>query len=119
MQLFAELWTWDLALASGVVALAGLMRGFAGFGSGMLMAPIFAILFGPPETVGIIALMELCVSAQLLPEVSRTIQWRFVLLMGLVAAVFLPLGSWILVAVKDFSWLEEYAVLLRKAGMPE
>jgi len=99
MQTFVDLLTWDLSLASGVVALSGLMRGFAGFGSGMLMAPIFAILFGPPETVGTIALMELCVSAQLLPEVSRTVQWRFVLLMGLVAAAFMPLGSWILVAV--------------------
>ncbi len=32
-------------------AAAGLMRGFAGFGSGMLKSPVFAILFGPVETV--------------------------------------------------------------------
>ena len=30
---------------------AGFMRGFVGVGSGMLMAPVFAILFGPLQTV--------------------------------------------------------------------
>ena len=40
------LWT-----AIGVTLVAGLMRGFAGFGSAMLMAPIFAILFGPADMV--------------------------------------------------------------------
>jgi len=37
---------------------AGLMRGFAGFGSGMLMAPIFAILFGPVEAVTMVAMLN-------------------------------------------------------------
>ena len=112
MQTLVDLLTWDIAIASGVVGLAGLMRGFAGFGSGMLMAPIFAILFGPAETVGIIVTMELCVSAQLLPEVYRAIQWRFVLLMGAVAAVFMPLGSWILVAVNPDTLARCMAVIV-------
>ena len=42
-HLFADVGLWT---AIGVTFVAGLMRGFAGFGSAMLMAPIFAILFG-------------------------------------------------------------------------
>ena len=57
----------ELFVALGVAVAAGLMRGFAGVGSGMLMAPVFAILFGPVQTVAIIVLMEIVVTGQLLP----------------------------------------------------
>ena len=82
-----------------VAAVAGFMRGFIGVGSGMLMAPVFAIVFGPVNTVGIVVLMELVVTAQLLPSVHRLIEWRFIFPMSLVAAVFMPVGSWILTTV--------------------
>ena len=85
-------------VALGVALAAGLMRGFAGFGSGMLMAPIFALLFGPLQTVAMIILMEIVVTAQLLPGVRHEVQWSFVGTMGAVAALFMPLGSWLLVS---------------------
>lgn len=75
------------------------MRGFAGFGSGMLMAPIFALLFGPVQTVAVIILMEIAVTVQLLPGVKKHVQWSFVGLMGGVATLFMPFGSWLLVTV--------------------
>lgn len=88
-----------LAAALGVALVAGLMRGFAGFGSGMLMAPVFALLFGPLDTVVIIIVMELVVTAQLLPAVRRAVDWPLVGAMGAVAALFMPLGSWLLVSL--------------------
>ena len=88
-----------LIVAICVAAAAGFMRGFIGVGSGMLMAPVFAIVFGPVNTVGIVVLMELVVTAQLLPSVHRLIEWRLILPMSLVAAVFMPVGSWILTTV--------------------
>src|SRR6266852_659256 len=48
VSLFAGVGLWT---AIGVTLVAGLMRGFAGFGSAMLMAPIFAILFGSADMV--------------------------------------------------------------------
>ena len=84
----------------GVAAAAGLMRGFAGVGSGMLMAPFFAILFGPIQTVAIIVLMEAVVTAQLLPGVRREIDWNVIAPMGIAAAVFMPAGSWLLVSLE-------------------
>ncbi len=44
MQSLVSFLTPDLATAPAVALLAGLMRGLAGFGSGMLMAPVYAIV---------------------------------------------------------------------------
>ena len=94
-----EFLTTELLIAAGVAAAAGLMRGFAGVGSGMLMAPFFAILFGPVQTVAVIILMEIVVTAQLLPGVRREINWRVIAPMGVAAALFMPAGSWLLVTL--------------------
>ena len=89
----------ELFIALGVAAAAGLMRGFAGVGSGMLMAPVFAILFGPVQTVAVIVLMEIVVTGQLLPGVRREIDWKVIAPMGVAAAILMPAGSWLLVSL--------------------
>lgn len=82
-----------------VAAIAGFMRGFVGVGSGMLMAPVYAIMFGPLETVAMIILMEFVVTVQLLPSVHRMIEWRVVIPMGVAATLFMPVGTWLLLNV--------------------
>ena len=94
-----EFLTTEILIAAGIAAAAGLMRGFAGVGSGMLMAPFFAILFGPVQTVAIIILMEIVVTAQLLPGVHREIRWKVIAPMGVAAALLMPAGSWLLVTL--------------------
>ena len=89
----AALLTQDLLVALSVTIVAGLMRGFAGVGSGMLMAPVFAILFGPVQTVAVIILMEIVVTAQLLPSVHRSIDWKVIAPMGAAAAILMPSGQ--------------------------
>ena len=89
----------ELFVALGVAAAAGLMRGFAGVGSGMLMAPVFAILFGPVQTVAVIVLMEIVVTGQLLPGVRREIDWKVIAPMGAAAVCLMPVGSWLLVSL--------------------
>ncbi len=59
LSLFAGVGLWT---AIGVTLVAGLMRGFAGFGSAMLMAPIFAILFGSADMVVTVVAIELVAS---------------------------------------------------------
>lgn len=88
-----------LMTAMAIATAAGLMRGFAGVGSGMLMAPFFVVLFGPVDTVAIIILMEIVVTAQMLPSVHKQIDWKVVLPMGAAAAVLMPVGSWLLVSL--------------------
>ena len=96
MQSLVTFLTPGLATAAAVALLAGLMRGFAGFGSGMLMAPVYAIVFGPLEAVVIVVLLEIFASLQLVPRVWPDIQWRFVAPLGAVAVLFMPLGAHVL-----------------------
>jgi hypothetical protein len=86
-------------VAAAVALLAGFMRGFVGVGSGMLMAPVFAILFGPLQTVGMVIMLDSLVTAQLLPSVHRLIEWRVIIPMSGAAALFMPVGTWLLVTI--------------------
>lgn len=93
-----------LALAAVVVIIAGAMRGFAGFGSAMMMAPIFALLFGPRAMIALVTLLELLVTVQLIPRAAREAEWRFVGPLSVAALVCMPLGGWLLVSI-DTEWL--------------
>ena len=95
-HLFAGIGLWT---AIGVTVVAGLMRGFAGFGSAMLMAPIFAILFGSAEMVVTVVAIELVVSLQLFPQVRRHADWKTLAPISLAACAAMPLGVWALASV--------------------
>lgn len=92
-----------MLIAVCVATAAGFMRGFAGVGSGMLMAPFFVHAFGPVQTVAIIILIEAVVTVQLLPSVWSKIQWSVIGPMGAAATVVMPLGSWLLVTLNPSS----------------
>jgi uncharacterized membrane protein YfcA len=82
-----------------VTFVGGLMRGFAGFGSAMLMAPVFAVLMGPAHMVPLIAAMEFPMGAALFAGSRRDVEWGFVVPMALIAMVAMPLGLWALFTV--------------------
>ena len=86
-------------VAAAVALLAGFMRGFVGVGSGMLMAPVFAILFGPLSTVGMVIMLDAFVTAQMLPSVHRQIALRVILPMAAAAALLMPAGTWLLLSL--------------------
>ncbi len=94
--LFAATGFWIPAV---VVLVAGLMRGFAGFGSAMLMAPVFAVLFGPTDMIATVVAIELAVSLQLYPAARRDCDWRIIGPMSVVACLAMPLGAWLLASV--------------------
>lgn len=86
----------EMAVAVVATAIAGLMRGYAGFGTAVLLAPIFSLLWGPRAGVPVMLLMELLVSVQLLPAAMREADRRVILPIGGAAAVATPLGAVIL-----------------------
>jgi uncharacterized membrane protein YfcA len=96
VSLFAGVGLWT---AIGVTLIAGLMRGFSGFGSAMLMAPIFAILFGSADMVVTVVAIELVVSLQLFPQVRRHADWKTLAPMSIAACAAMPLGVWLLASV--------------------
>lgn len=88
-----------LWIALGVVVIGGIMRGFAGFGSAMLFAPIFSVLMSPAHMVPLVVSLELPMGLLLAWESRRRAEWRFVIGMALAALVGMPIGIWLLVSV--------------------
>jgi len=88
--------SWQMAAGIVATAIAGLMRGYAGFGTAILLAPIFSVLWGPRAGVPLMLLMELLVSIQLLPSALKEADKRVILPIGGAACVATPLGAIIL-----------------------
>ncbi|HJM92701.1 MAG: sulfite exporter TauE/SafE family protein [Alphaproteobacteria bacterium] len=87
-------------LWAGITAfVAGLMRGFAGFGSAILMAPIFAVLLGPVHMVPMVAAIELPMSVMLFLGSQKDVEWKFVAPLSAIAMAAMPVGLWLLVSL--------------------
>lgn len=87
---------WRLFAAALATLIAGVMRGYSGFGTAVILAPVYSLLWGPRAGVPVMLLMELFVSLQLLPGAIREADRRVVLPLGGAAALATPLGAWIL-----------------------
>lgn len=79
------------------VLIAGVLRGFSGFGAGMVLVPSLSLLYSPIIAVVTVVLLEIIPSIQLLPNALSRCEWRSVVPMSLAAVVTIPLGSFILV----------------------
>jgi uncharacterized membrane protein YfcA len=87
---------WRILAAVAVTAVAGVMRGYSGFGTAVLLAPVYSVLWGPRVGVPVMLLMELAVSLQLLPKAFGEADRRVVLPLGGAAVLCTPLGAFIL-----------------------
>ena len=86
----------ELAVGIGAALIAGLVRGFSGFGSAMILTPALSVLYGPPIAVPISLALELLVTVPLLPGSIRLVEWRRIGLLCLAAIAGVPLGTWLL-----------------------
>src|SRR3546814_10024610 len=69
-----------------------LMRGFTGFGAGLLMAPIFSLLMPATTVLVVILLLTLLTTIQMLPDALRIVDWKMVLRLFLPSLLGLPVG---------------------------
>lgn len=79
-----------------VACIAGMVRGFAGFGAAMVMTPIFSALYGPAVGVALCLMLEIAVALPVVPGVLGLVDWRRIGLMLVAAAVGVPLGNLVL-----------------------
>ena len=91
-----NIWATDIVYACITLFISGLIRGFSGFGSAMVNAPIMSLLWGPTVGIPVAALIELVPAIQLTPKAIPNANWRLVWLMGIPALILIPLGSWLL-----------------------
>jgi uncharacterized protein len=99
------------AAAVAIAALAGLVRGFSGFGSALIYMPLIAAVYSPriaaPTLLLIDTICALPFTLQAIPQSN----WREVGPVSLAACVALPVGAMALVVV-DPLWLRWFIVVL-------
>jgi len=87
---------WRIWVAIVVTGIAGVMRGYSGFGTAVLLAPAYSVLWGPRIGVPVMLLMELAVSIQLLPKAFGQADRRVILPIGAAACLMTPFGAFVL-----------------------
>ena len=80
------------------VTIAGLLRGFVGFGAALISVPVFSLMLGPHAAIAVNILMGLPSVFQLLPEAIRRAERPVVLPICLATFAAAPIGTWALVA---------------------
>lgn len=91
-----DLYTVETLIALIVAVVAGVSRGFTGFGSSLIMAPIYAVMYGPVVTVGTVLALEVAVSVDSVTRVARIIPWRTMIPVWIAAWIAVPFGTWVL-----------------------
>ncbi len=112
-----ELLSAPFLIAALVAFIAGMVRGFAGFGAAMLMTPAFSALYGPAVGIALCLLLEIVVALPLLPAVVKLVDWRRIGLLLLAAAAAVPLGNLALSQIdpQPMRWLISAIVLMAVA----
>src|SRR5258707_12670829 len=91
-----DLLAFPFLICAVVACIAGMVRGFAGFGAAMLVTPVVSALYGPAVGVVLCLLLEIAVALPLVPAVVRLVDWRRIGLLLAAAVVGVPLGRFVL-----------------------
>ena len=83
-------------LALVAIIAGGLIRGFTGFGSALVIIPTLALLFGPREAVVMHSIMEIPVVIALMPNALKNAQSSITTPMVLTLALTTPIGATVL-----------------------
>ena len=104
----------DLTILLGATLLAGLVRGFSGFGSAMILVPSYSLVFGPAMAIPIMSLVDVAGTLGLLPKAMRRCNLREVAPLTLGASLLLPLGVYLLIVVDQelLRWAISLTILL-------
>ncbi|MBT8459068.1 MAG: sulfite exporter TauE/SafE family protein [Boseongicola sp.] len=86
--------------------LAGVVRGFTGFGTAMVFMPVAAQFLGPFEALTVMLVMDLVAPLMHVPRALREGQPSDVLRLGIGAVVAVPLGVFLLSLIEPvvFRW---------------
>lgn len=95
----AGLPAWQFAAASCVLFVAGIVRGFSGFGFSMVAVTALSLLRPPAEIIPMVMLLEVGASLHLMTSAWRHTEWRSLawLMVGMGGAT--PLGVLVLATV--------------------
>lgn len=79
-----------------ILLVAGFIRGYSGFGSGMVAVLGLSLIFSPARLVPVVLLLEVIASASLLPGVWGLVDWSSLGWLFLGALLGTPVGAYVL-----------------------
>jgi uncharacterized membrane protein YfcA len=83
---------------------ASTVRGFSGFGSGLIFMPVGAACLGPKMAAGILFVIDTILILPFVWKAVRIVDWRELLPLGIGAVAAVPAGAAVLLTV-DAVWL--------------
>lgn len=81
---------------AAMMFLAGLVRGFTGFGMGIVAVPFLSIIMPPDDAVVVVLLLQVFVSLANLSISWKLCNWSLVNMLIVGTVIATPLGSWAL-----------------------
>jgi len=107
----AEPLFWVAAVAGFVAAL---VRGFSGFGSGLIFMPVAAACLGPRVAAGSLYVVDTILILPFVTRAIRIVEWREVLPLGIGAMVAVPAGVFVLLNADPIwiRWALSLAILV-------
>jgi uncharacterized membrane protein YfcA len=76
-----------------IAVIAGVVRGFSGFGSALIFVPLIAAVYGPRVATVSFVLLDMVCAAPFALRAFRQVRWREVLPALAAAALTVPLGT--------------------------
>lgn len=86
----------SLAFLLACAFLAGLARGFSGFGAALIFVPLASTTLGPQMAAPLLLLIDGVMSLGLIPNAWRKAERREVAIMAIGALLGVPIGTWLL-----------------------
>jgi uncharacterized protein len=107
----------DTAFIIFAALLAGLARGFSGFGAALIFMPLASAVIGPQVAGPVLLFVDMVLTAPMVPGAFRLADRREVSFMSLGAFAGIPFGTWILLAIDPLliRWGMVVAVVLTLA----
>lgn len=85
-----------IALATGIIFLAAIVRGYSGFGFSLLSITALSLIFAPSQVIPSIFMLEVAASIHMLPPIWRDVHWRSLLPLILGSFIGTPIGVYAL-----------------------
>ncbi|RLK51119.1 hypothetical protein DFR31_1035 [Alkalispirillum mobile] len=90
-----------VAYATLAVFLAGIVRGYTGFGFSALVLLLLSLVFPPAAVVPVLLLLEIIASLHMLPAVWRQVDRRILTWLMLGSCISVPAGVFLLASLPD------------------
>ena len=91
--------TAQFAAIAAIALLGGLVRGFGGFGSALVVTPVLSIVVGARAAVPAVMIVLLVTTLQLIPSTWPHVRWRQQWALSIAGCVGVPLGGMVLLAL--------------------